>query len=236
MKGAGNADLPDKCRLTCKLPTCGDAIADAAETCDGVDLKNATCASLSPGATGQLGCADDCQAYAQNNCTKPLTKIVIAALNVPSNGNLGGLTGADAKCAADAAAAGRTETFKAFLSVAGGRDVATMIVGANASLQVQNTLNQTLYPSYSGIFDGSNPNFSPPMYTFNGKEVNNSFNSDADGWTGSDVNGKAKETCSGWTSASGQGTATEVDGKNLLKQESHGCGDVLAVMCVSVAP
>ena len=55
--GALNANAADKCRTTCKLPKCGDAIVDAGEACDdGNIIDNDTCSNtcVALGKPGQL--------------------------------------------------------------------------------------------------------------------------------------------------------------------------------------
>jgi cysteine-rich repeat protein len=68
--GAGNSDtLPDTCRTSCLLPTCGDGVADAGEACDDgtaspCDGCDATCEPVTGLACGDgilvPGCADQC--------------------------------------------------------------------------------------------------------------------------------------------------------------------------------
>src|SRR5262249_53598818 len=41
--GLDNADLPDKCRTYCHLPTCGDEIVDSNEECDDGKFGSPTC-------------------------------------------------------------------------------------------------------------------------------------------------------------------------------------------------
>jgi len=46
-QGLDNSDtLPDHCRTNCLSSFCGDGIADSDETCDGSDLKGATCEDM----------------------------------------------------------------------------------------------------------------------------------------------------------------------------------------------
>jgi hypothetical protein len=64
---ANSATAPDACRPDCRLPYCGDGVADSAETCDGNDLAGKTCASLGLEA-GELGCEADCQHLDTSGC------------------------------------------------------------------------------------------------------------------------------------------------------------------------
>jgi len=78
----------------CKLPKCGDGFLQAGELCD----------------DGNLGGGDGCT----SQC-KPDGKIVFVTSSVWL-GDLGGMSGADGKCASAATAAGLDGEFKAWLS------------------------------------------------------------------------------------------------------------------------
>ncbi len=84
--GAGNSDtLPDTCRTSCLLPTCGDGVADAGETCDDgtpspCDGCDATCEPVAGLACGDgvlvAGCGDQCDdgnAVAGDGCASTCT-------------------------------------------------------------------------------------------------------------------------------------------------------------------
>ncbi len=172
----------------------------------------------------------------------PLKSVVIAGLHNAHNGNLGGLTGADALCNKEAKAAGRTEVFKAFLS-SSKQHVKDLITGSNATgLPVVNIKGQKLFNSWADIFDGSY-SYSPTLFTFHNRLIDENTGAspdwyDADGWTGSSTTGTyvSGKSCNDWTSASSSvlGQNTEVDARQMLRQEQTVCSRTLAVLCVSV--
>jgi len=171
------------------------------------------------------------------------TEIVLAALNEAHTGNLGGLDGADALCTSQAKAAGRQETYKAFLS-ASSRDVRYLIgAGMFETIPVLNTKEEQLYPSWREAFSSSSWRSGAYLYAFDGKRVITSSGavpnwSDGDGWHGSEPDGTVNVgfTCLNWTSAasSDQGANGELDLRQLLKQEIQPCSLTLAVVCVGV--
>ena len=70
-----SAVQPDACRLDCKLPFCGDGVADSGESCDGSDLKQTTCADL--GLAGdQPGCTDSCE-IDESRCLEPIGDLTL---------------------------------------------------------------------------------------------------------------------------------------------------------------
>jgi Collagenase NC10 and Endostatin len=173
--------------------------------------------------------------------TPPLplgTKIVLVALNEAHTGDLGGLAGADALCVSQAKAAGREETYMAFLS-AGSRDVRALIGSQMVdSVKVENSKGEELYTSWRHVFDPLSLTASASFYTFDGKRVATSSGA-GDGWHGSEPDGTERSgyTCRGWTSArtADQGANGEVDQRRLMKQEVCSCSSTLAVVCVGVA-
>lgn len=61
-RGLENSDtIPDACRSDCRLPRCGDGVADSAEDCDGSDLRGATCVTVGYAAAGTLACTGACE-------------------------------------------------------------------------------------------------------------------------------------------------------------------------------
>lgn len=107
---------------------------------------------------------------------EPATEKVMFITNGQFNGNLGGLAGADAKCQAEADAAGSTvqgKTFKAWLSDA--EEAEGVFFGSGArqlnlySLPYVNTVGITLYTSYSEF--GTNEPSDPIVHDAQGSEV-----------------------------------------------------------------
>ncbi len=90
----GNADKTDAC-VSCKQATCGDgAVQTGVETCDGLDVGNATCASVKGGGNwkGTLACADGCKAFNVDGCVQELyldSKILTAQQQATLNGWVG---------------------------------------------------------------------------------------------------------------------------------------------------
>ena len=123
-------------------------------------------------------------------------KIIFAALNSSRNGDLGGVTAADAACQADAQAAGFPGTWKAFLSDSS-RDVKSLISGANASgVPVVTLQNEQMYTSWDSIFTCTTTlcywsSAASPLWTFEMKAVNSALGYDGDGWHGSNPDGTA---------------------------------------------
>lgn len=128
----GNLLQTDACINTCKLAKCGDgAIQAGIEVCDDGNMVQSdacinTC-QLAKCGDGQVRAGieqcDDGNQLAldgcESDCTKTPPRIVFVTSQV-YNGNLGGLTGADAKCQAQAAAAKLPGTYKAWLSDSNG--------------------------------------------------------------------------------------------------------------------
>jgi hypothetical protein len=172
------------------------------------------------------------------------TKILLVALNEAHTGDLGGLGGADALCVNQAKAAGRDETYMAFLS-AGSRDVRQLIgLQMVDSVQVNNAQGDQLYASWRDLFNLGTWSSSAFLYTFDGKRVVTTSGAspnwvDGDGWHGSEPDGTERSgyTCQGWTSdrPDHQGANGELDQRQLMKQEVRPCNTTLAVVCVGVA-
>jgi len=75
------------------LSSCGDGIVGASETCDGTDIKGATCESLG-GGPGTLSCASDCRSFDLSRCGAPAGcgDGVIDGIERCDGSNLGGQT------------------------------------------------------------------------------------------------------------------------------------------------
>ena len=171
-------------------------------------------------------------------------KIVLTTLNEGHQGDLGGVTGADALCAKQAMQSGWTGTFKAFLSDST-RNVKDLITGTNAlKVQVVNTKGTLLYSSWNLIFAQSGWQTKNQIWSFNGTLVDEGYGSpswsNADGWHGSKPDGTVLTglTCKDWTvktstDAAGHG---EVDEGLWIGAAIRSCDNYLAVVCVQVAP
>jgi hypothetical protein len=199
-----------------------------------------------PGAKQPDACGH-CDPYKTQTAWSPLPgcfPIVVSALNEAHNGALGGTAGANALCAAQAAAAGLSGTFKAFLS-SSTQDVKDLVTGTAATYPVVNTKDEPLYGSWTQIFSQSTWSTGKNVYAFDGKEVDENTGAnpewyDAQNWTGSTTAGlvSSGNTCQDWASASSSLTATsgEIDMSRLLGSSSQSCDKTLAVICVKTAP
>ncbi len=240
----GNGDATDAC-VACKSASCGDGhIQVGVEVCEAGQIGKNCADLLGGGYSGAVQCAAGCLAYDTTGCKKPLTQIVVAAQNNASTGDMGGIAGADAKCAAQATAAGKSGKWRAFLS-APGQEIRTFFSGQDYSgVPVFNIKNEQFAASWSALM-GNNGNMGGIwMYAFDGKTVDEGTGAnpdweDADGWHGSNTNGTlfAGQHCNGWSSSAAGvlGRGSELDGHNLLAQEQHTCNQNLAVMCVRYA-
>lgn len=193
------------------------------------------------GAASPLGC-EQCDPVSSKVNWTPIgqcSKVVIAALNEAHDGNLGGIAGANALCATQAQAAGKTGTWKAFLS-SSTQNVKDLITGTAAAYPVVNLNGGVMFPSWAGIFvSGTWPSSTGYLVTFDGKVVNEGQTvpdwSDAHGWTGSTVAGIATtSTCADWTSTTGSGTTGEWDFYHLVQSASKTCATTVAVACVQI--
>lgn len=73
--GLAGGDLPldvatcNSSLASCQAATCGNARAEFGETCDGIDLHGATCASVAPGTPyGTLSCNGSCSGFVTTSC------------------------------------------------------------------------------------------------------------------------------------------------------------------------
>jgi hypothetical protein len=199
-----------------------------------------------PGAKKPVGCGQ-CDPSLSKTSWSPLPgcwEIVLAALDEAHDGNLSGLSGADALCAAQAKAANLTGTFKAFLSGAT-RDVKDLIAGSATGYPVVNTKGEILFNTWSTVFTTTSWSSGKFIYSFDGKKVDENSGAspdwyDSQNWHGSLTGGtvKAGATCQDWTSNStaDTGATGELDLYRLLYTYAQACSKTLAVVCVKTAP
>lgn len=236
----GNDVDDDACSNACVTATCDDGVKNDVET--DVDCGGGTCGACETGQACES--AEDCisQVCQDNVCS--YTDIVIAALNEAHQGDLGGLAGADALCAAQAMDAMQDGTWVALLATQNenpNRDFTTLFPGAQGTnFPVKNIQGTELLPFWNQMFLNASGQIADDIYTFSGVEVeegmaNPDWN-DADGWTGALTTGlvAANQTCTDWTSTAGTGRNTELDARQLLRQETKNCNIFHAVMCVRV--
>jgi hypothetical protein len=172
---------------------------------------------------------------------KPNCGVVLVALNSGFTGNLGGISGANTKCATQAAAAGLTGTFKAVLSSTT-QNAKALLTTALATGPVYNSRGELLYSSWNSMWSPSKWVSSHTIWSFAGKRVDEGLGSapawnDADAWHGSTTNGalRAGYTCTDWTLATGNGSVGEIDMNTFTTLlESRACSLTLAVICVRI--
>ena len=118
--------------------------------------------------------------------------------NAQITGNMGGLAGADAFCNARAAAAGRTETFKAWLSDG---------IDSPASRFDAGAIDYLRYDDFVVAFDFSDLTDGTLEAPIDVGPAGNPVGVQIDAWTNVDTAGgtAGANHCSGWTSTSGSG-------------------------------
>jgi hypothetical protein len=93
--------------------------------------------------------------YSANSILAPTQiKKRVFVTSTTSNGNLGGIAGADAKCAAQATAAGLGGTFKAFIST-GAIDAISRISDVSPWYLVDRSA--VVFPTFASLTDGTGP-------------------------------------------------------------------------------
>ena len=147
-----------------------------------------------------------------------------------SDGNLGGIAGADAMCVANAAGAGfigGTYTHRAILSD-GTQDVRNIIPAASGPVRRPDTT--LMINTWGGYFDG--------VQTL----ANSVSTISATVWTGLLQNGSPSgNDCNNWTSANNADDATAgstnfVSNGRLFNSTSPACDGSFSFLCVSYAP
>ena len=198
-EGEGN-DNSGTCTLACKLPDCGDGFVQAGETCDDKNhvqtdgcLSNCQLAACGDGYVwaGHEQCDDgnDVQGDGCFEC-EPAKRMFVSGATY--NGNLGGLSGAAAKCQERAAVYGLGGTWDAWLST----DASSPLTRFVPSLAGYVRQGIIVANSFDDLTDGTLDN---GIYT---TETSTSV-SGSDVWTGTSPFGAATTaTCNNWTSNS----------------------------------
>ena len=160
---------------------------DAAETCSGSD---ADCPPDEP-----IVCNVDGQLCIEGACANARRAFVTSTT---TNGDLGGVSGADATCQARAIAGGLTGTFKAWVSTSTSSPAGTFVPSAVPYVRVDGT---KIADDWADLIDGSLD--APLLVTELGLPLEpGGFGSDFT-WTGTGNNGAAASPhCADWTSAS----------------------------------
>jgi len=238
--GAGTSDTTV---LACTQPT-GYAATDG--DCDDNDTSAVLCVD-GTACSDHSDCVSGLCGAVSGTCVT-MSEIVISGLLAEHNGDMGGIAGANALCAADAATSGQTGAWVAFLSDST-QDIIDLIPDTQnssgdrlrASLPVQDIQGGALLSSWDTLADGSAANTSNMVRAFSGDPMDEpyGYTNDADAWTGSQPGATVYTTehCSNWSTTDGTGVATELDGMSLFRQETgHACSQTLGVMCVRVEP
>ena len=235
------AGADDSTVVACNAPS--GYIATGGD-CDDSSSANILCADGQT-CTADASCTSGYCGPGTGTCIQ-LTQIVVSGLLTERDGNLGGITGANALCAADAASTGRAGTWVAFLSDTTQDliDIFPDVQNANGdrlrgSIPVNNIQGNILVSNWDAIGDGSNVSISNAVYALDNDEMDEccGYPNDADAWTGTTVGGTvySGQHCSDWSTTSGEGVATEIDAMQFLREETgHLCGQTLGVMCVRV--
>lgn len=222
--------LHESCSTTCCAPgeVCGQLGSCCRPQCAGRQCGKDPVCGTSCGAQCPNGQTCDYR----GQCTSVvMSEIMIAAVEgTTGSGNLGGLAGADAKCASEAAAAGVAGTWKAFLC-ASSRRVDTLFTGAAADVPVVNIRHEPLYPEFSCFLTAYPSTVS--VLTFRGAA------STADAaWSGCSRCGVPNSACDDWTASScaKSGTASFAN-QRMLSPNGSGCCSVghFTFFCVRVA-
>ena len=220
---------------------CGNGLVDgfAGEECDGTNLSEQTCTSVM-GGTGDLSCYPP---EHTNNCTFNTTgctggtgidESIVFVSSTTFNGNLGGISGADAECNTLAGTAGLSGTFVAWLS--------NSTLNAKDRIPTDIPFNRTdgvrVADNLADLLDGTidikisvNENGAPP------DDIKDSV------WTGTNETGHAKvivgNHCNNWqSSASGDKGLKGKSDESTLKwtnEKEETCNEIYRIYCFQIS-
>jgi cysteine-rich repeat protein len=222
----GNAMNNDGCVAGCKIADCGDNfVQDGAEDCDdGNEVAGDGCTSCTDDCgngkveAGNEEECDDNNLVGGDTCDPSCKRLafMVFVTSMSWNGDLGGLSGADAKCNMLASAAKLPGTYMAWLS--DGADAPTdrlekstlPYIRTDLMKVANNWMDLTTKPLLLPINRNENK----------GNVTSNMCNGDAQVWTNTVPVGTAKggEHCNDWDDggnapSGASGWATQVDGK-----------------------
>jgi hypothetical protein len=172
----------------------------------------------------------------------PLTKIVIGALENAHNGNLGGITGANNKCQAEADKYNKAGKWVAMLGT-DTQSIRSLIKSSDQNLKVYNLKNTLMADNWNTFLTSFSSRKEIYFYAMQGRKVDEGTGAspdwnDADVWFGADNSGNIAKgrNCNGWTSTSASSACvSEIDTKKTICGESHSCSKTFAVLCIRVA-
>lgn len=211
----GNLSNDDECTDLCALASCGDGLVfDGAEECDDGNTED----------------FDECS----NSCTIVVHRKVFLS-SAGWSGNLGGLKGADEKCATAAKSAALTGAFIAWLSTDDSSNAALRI-GTDFTGVYDLVDGQRVANGWAGLIDA------PLLHAINLDETGNQMNNQSV-WTNTEPNGTSAGAgpCSQWTSdAFGElkpfvGNSSGND-TTWTKNALQSCATVRRLYCFQVAP
>lgn len=171
------------------LPACGDGVIDVGEECDWGNLAGQTCLSRGYLYAGVLDCAVGACVFDESGCESKLVFVT----SMSYGGNLGGIAGADAKCAAAAFAGGHSGMFKAWIG-AGGVGPSTSF--AQSSVRYLMPSGVQVADDWADLIDGT---IDAPI----GTTELNTAQPNTQVWTGVAANGvPTNSDCTAWTNNS----------------------------------
>ncbi len=233
----------DACSNACITATCEDQAINNGET--DVDCGGENCEPCEQDQMCLVN-ADCVTNYCNDNMICDIIpEIRVSALESAYQGNFGGIDGATTMCQTEADNAGVGGTWVPFLSD-DNNDVIDLFQGPAAmNVPVNNINGQQMFANWMSIFNNGNGVAAVDVFAFNGVEIEEGMGnpndwSDADGWTGTLQSGLADVglNCNNWTSNANnvQGRNTEIDARQMVRQEVSACNRFIAIMCVQIAP
>lgn len=173
---------------------CGNGTIDASEQCDGSNLAGQTCQSLGY-SSGSLLCNPNCQ-FDTNACLTGSSYRVFLT-QTDYNGDLGGISGADAKCAQQAAASSLGGTWKAWISTPSSSAKQRLY---HSTVPYKRLDNVTIANNWQDLNDGTLA--APINVTSTGQVM-----SSGEAWSATNADGNygSVGTCQSWTSSTSSG-------------------------------
>ncbi len=171
--------------------------------------------------------------------------ILLVALNTAVQGNLGGVAGADARCAAAASAAGASGTWQAFLADST-RNIEDLSTGDDRDKPVYNNRGELVLQSWGERVLGNGGEDLPDevLYSFEGLPIapDSIPEPDSSGgriWSGAAHWDISDDNCNDWTS-NGEAASGNVSQNlfnlsrqhNLMIAHRDSCDEYLALLCV----
>ncbi|XP_060111231.1 collagen alpha-1(XV) chain-like [Heteronotia binoei] len=180
---------------------------------------------------------------APTTISKRIPSLRLVALNIPLNGNMNGIRGADLQCHRQAQEAQLYGTFRAFLA-APTQDLVSIVKRTDRNRPVVNLKGELLAKSWNSLFSDDGALYfntlHVPIYSFSGHNVmiDPTWPQKA-AWHGTKQQGGQSQNhnCQNWRSASNQseGFASSPAKGTFLTEGTHSCSDPLIVLCMENA-